>query len=77
MAHKTSRLITILSSDLDLLLDAINQSSGSTSYTIVKSDSYTHTVRVSSGISIPTQISKTLKDTPFLLSDYTPYPRTL
>lgn len=77
MIRKTSRLITILSSDLDLLVDAINQSGESTSYTIVKSDKYLHTVKVTSGISIPTQISKVLKNIPFLLSNYTPYPSTL
>lgn len=77
MAHKTSRLITILSSDLDLLVDAINQSGESTSYTIVKSDSYTHTVRISSGISIPSSISKVLKNIPFLFTNHTPYPGVL
>ena len=77
MARKTSRLITVLSVDLDLLIDAINQSGQSTSYTIVKADKYIHTVRVSSGISIPSSISKVLKHIPFLLTDYTPYPGTL
>ncbi len=77
MARKTSRLVTILSTDLDLLVDAINQSSESTSYTIVKSDKHTHTLEISSGISMPSQISKVLRNIPFLLTDYTPYPGTL
>ena len=77
MKRVTSRLITILSTDLDLLLDAINQSGESTSYTIVKSDKHIHTLKVTSGISIPSSISRVLKHIPFLLSDYTPYRGTL
>ena len=77
MAHKTSRLITVLSVDLDLLLDAINQSGESTSYTIVKSDKHTHTLEISSGIFIPYPTSRVLKHIPLLLTDYTSYPGTL